>query len=148
MKRLLICSALLAGLAAAQADSFTSSASSLASKSVGSLSDSLSDSSGSSGGDKQAAAGPYTVTRMALTDDGRVQLALAPAGHGAQAAPAGELTLRLPQALVQEQGLRTGEALHLLARPYGLAVARAAEAVPFFLAVQDGLLRDFESRKI
>lgn len=145
MKRLLICTALLAGLAVAQADSFTSSASSLASKSVGSLSDSLSDSSGSSGGGKQAAAGPYTVTRMAIAEDGRVHLALAPAGDGPQG---GALTLRLPQAVVQEQGLRTGGALHLLARPYGLAVARAAEAAPFFLAVQDGLLRDFESRKI
>ncbi|WP_374661305.1 hypothetical protein [Inhella sp.] len=145
MKRLLVCSALLAGLAVAQADSFTSSASSLASKSVGSLSDSLGDSSDSSGGGKQAAAGPYTVTRVALAEDGRVQLALAPAGGDGQATT---LTLRLPQALVQEQGLRAGDGLHLLARPYGMAVARTAEARPFFLAVHDPLLRDFESRKI
>lgn len=133
---------LLAGFGAAQADTITSMASSLASQSSASVSDSLSSASGSAAGDQVAAAGPYTVTAMAPANDGRVRLQLAPGAGQPQA-----LVLTLPQPLVQAQALRPGQALDLLARPYGWAVARA-DAAPFFLVIEDRLRRDFESVKL
>ena len=162
--RALLLPLLLSASFAAQADSFTSSASSAGSASVASLSDSISDSSDSSSGDddkkskkSKAQAGAYTVTQLARLDDGRVALRLAgvaglagAAQHGSgEVAPAAiTLTLRLPAAVAVEQDLQTGQTLHLLARPYGLAVARASDATPFFLAVDDRLRRDHESVKL
>lgn len=165
--RALLLPLLLSASFAAQADSFTSSASSAGSASVASLSDSISDSSDSSSGDddkkskkSKAQAGAYTVTQLARLDDGRVALRLAgvtgvaglagAAQHGSgEVAPAAiTLTLRLPAAVAVEQDLQTGQILHLLARPYGLAVARASDATPFFLAVDDRLRRDHESVKL
>lgn len=149
--RALLLPLLLALSAAAQAESFASSASSAGSASVASLSDSLSDSSDSSGGKDakqkaQAAAGRYQVTQVARLDDGRVALRLARAEDGA--ASGGELTLRLPARLAAEQDLQAGQSLQLLARPYGLAVAREVDAAPFFLAVDERLRRDHESVKL
>ena len=160
--RALLLPLLLSASFAAQADSFTSSASSAGSASVASLSDSISDSSDSSSGDddkkskkSKAQAGAYTVTQLARLDDGRVALRLAGVaglagaaqdGRG-EAAPAA-ITLRLPAAVAVEQDLQAGQTLHLLARPYGLAVARASDVTPFFLAVDDRLRRDHESVKL
>jgi hypothetical protein len=142
-KSLIACCVLGLALAAAQADTVTSSASSLASKSVGSVSDSFQTSSESSSGETKAAAGPYTVTRVAQLADGRQELQLAP-----QTAAQAPLTLRLPAALVAEQGLQAGAALHVLTRPYGLAVAHQAEGEPFFVALNEPLRRDLESKKV
>lgn len=133
---------LLAGLCSAHADTITSSASSMASQSSASLSDSISGSSNSSSGDK-VAAGPYTVTHVAAAPDGRVRLQLAPAAGQPEA-----LVLTLPQPIAVAQALAPGVAVHLLARPYGLAVAPAADAEPYFLAIDDRLRRDLDSVKL
>lgn len=132
-----------AALSVAQADTVTSSASSLASKSSGSVSDSFETSSDSSSGAKKTAAGPYTVTRVAQLADGRLELLLAP-----QTAEQAPLKLRLPAALVAEQRLQAGAAVHVLARPYGLAVAHRAEGEPFYVALDEPLRRDLESKKV
>ena len=124
------------------AGSLTSSATSLASESVGSLSDSVSGSSKASSGDgKKVAAGAYTVVAVARLDDQRQRLELAPAAGQAQG-----FVLSLPQAAAE--GLQPGATLWVLDRAYGLAFAHQAGARPFFLAVDDGLRRDFDAVKL
>lgn len=134
---------LAAGIGLAHADTITSSASSLASQSSASLSDSVSSASSSGGGGKKVAAGPYTVTQVALAEDGRVRVLIAPAAGQADA-----VVLTLPQPIVTAQALAPGVAVHLLPRAYGLAIAPAADGEPYFLALDDRLRRDFESVKL
>lgn len=142
--RLLLSPLLLAlAVGAVQAGSLTSSAASSASKTVGSLSDSITGSSQSSGDGRVAAAGAYRVTALARLDGERVQLQLAPAAGQAQG-----FALTLPATVAAQQGLQAGAALWVAERPWGLAFAAQDGAAPFFLAVDDSLRSDFESRKL
>lgn len=128
------------------ADSFTSSAASLASKSIGSLSDSLSTSSESSSGQTEVQAGTYVVLQLAPVPErpGVVRLVLQ---GRAPLSPDQALALTLPAGVVAAQALQEGELLHLQLRPYGLAVARAAQhAEPFFLALKDP--RELQTRAL
>jgi hypothetical protein len=131
---------------AAQADSFASSASSLASKSVGSLSDSLTTSSQSStGGDAKPVAGAYRVLELAQAGDkpGWQRLTLAP-----EADPAQTWTLLLPARVVTEQLLVAGATMALLERTYGLALAKAQDAEPFYLLLDGAAQRRLASVKV
>jgi hypothetical protein len=137
--------ALALSFAAAQADTVTSSASSAASNVVESLSTSVSKSSESSTGDKKTAQGPYRITQVAQVVErpGYVALTLEPAAGQTQG-----FTLTLAQGLAEQQGLATGQTIAVQHRSYGLAFAKAVEAAPFLLAVDDLLRRDFESVKL
>ncbi len=128
-----------------QADTVTSSASSAASNIVESLSGSVSKSSESSSGDKKTAQGPYVITQVAQLAErpGYVALTLAPAAGQAEG-----FTLTLVQGLAEAQGLVAGETVAVQQRNYGLAFAKAMNAAPFMLAVDDLLRRDFQSVKI
>jgi hypothetical protein len=128
-----------------QAGAATSSASSAASNVVESLSTSVSKSSESSSGDKKTAQGPYRITQVAQVVErpGYVALTLEPAAGQAQG-----FTLTLTQGLAEEQGLVAGQTIAVQHRSYGLAFAKAVEAAPFLLAVDDLLRRDFESVKL
>lgn len=136
--------ALLLAVAPAFADSLTSSASSAASQSIGSVSDSVSHSSDASSGKGEAriAAGPYRIVAVAPAGE-RSRLSLAPVAGDSEG-----FALQLPTELVQRQGLQAGQSLHLLARGYGWAVAREAEATPFFLLLEERSRRELDAVKL
>ena len=128
------------------ASSTASSASSAGSASVGSLSDSLRSSSQSAAGPRQMADGSYRVIELAEAADrpGEMRLTLQPTQHTAAGVPADvgaaqgraeQWELRLPQAVVEREGLDTGHLLRAAQRPYGVAFALAGQPRPFFLVL-------------
>lgn len=139
--------ALTAGLALpAAAESFASSASSAGSASVGSISDSIGGSSDASSGRQHAAAGEYRVLAVAPAADGRLAVELQSVDE-----PARRFTLRLP---AQAATLDVGERIAVMARPYGLAFARAAAladgpaAAPFFVALDDDWRHELDLTRV
>lgn len=139
---------LLAGLAtAAQAESFASSASSLGSASVGSLSDSVKGSSNSSSGKAQVAEGAYRVIDVAVAPGraGRLQVTLQ---ASERPGPEGALRLLLPARAWEAQGLRQGDLVQATHRPYGVEFARAADRMPFFLALADDWRHELDTRAV
>lgn len=133
--------------APAMADSIASSASSAGSASVGSISDSFRGSSNSSSGDDpKVAEGDYRIVEIAALDDasGRQRLRLQGTAAGAGAA----FDLLLPLAARTDGPLQTGDVLHVAHRVYGLAVARAGAAEPFYLVLDDRRHRELEARAV
>ena len=123
------------------ASSTASSASSAGSASVGSLSDSLRSSSQSAAGPRQMADGDYRVIELVEAADrpGEMRLTLQPtqrsdAGVRVDVAAAKgrdeQWELRLPQAVVEREGLDTGHLLRAAQRPYGVAFALAGQPRP------------------
>lgn len=137
---------LLLALPAVQAgaESVASSASSAGSAASGSLSDSLHGSSNSSSR-QTAAAGPYRVIEVAALPGrpGLLRLTLQPLAAGA-----GLLWLDLPQPVWQQQGLERGDLIAATPRPYGLAIARAGSALPFYLLLADAWRDDLAARAL
>ena len=143
------------------ASSTASSASSAGSASVGSVSDSLRSSSQSSAGPRQMAEGTYRVIDMAEVDGqpGQWRLTLqaqtltahgAPAAGfaAAEASSAPRWELRLPQALVEREGLAAGHLLRASPQPYGVAFARAEQARPFYLVLLEEWQRELPARPV
>ena len=128
------------------ASSTASSASSAGSASVGSLSDSLRSSSQSAGGPRQMADGDYRVIELVEAADrpGEMRLTLQPTKRsdagarvdvGAAQGRDEQWELRLPNEVVQREGLDTGQVLRAAQRPYGVAFALAGQPRPFFLVL-------------
>lgn len=143
----LLAGLLIAVAAPVCADSFTSSASSAGSASVGSASDSIQASSNSSSGDRQAAAGEYRVLAI-LQPAGRPdmqRLVLEPIDRAGDARP---FDLQLPLAATADRPVRAGDRLRVEPRSYGLAVARAEAAQPFFLVLADERRRELEAHAL
>lgn len=145
------------------ASSTASSASSAGSASVGSLSDSLRSSSQSAGGPRQMADGDYRVIELAEAADrpGEMRLTLRPVqpaqptkqaaagepAHGGPGVPE-QWELRLPQAVVDREGLGTGHLLRAAQRPYGMAFALAGQPRPFFLVLAQDWQRELPARPV
>jgi len=132
----------------AQAVSSTaSSASDGVSASVGSLSDSVKHSSNSSSGDDKVAEGDYRVIEVAAAagQPGMVQLKLQAV---ADAGESGALLLLMPQHALDQSGLAAGQVVTARTRPYGVEFAKAADGTAFFLALNDGWLRELQSHPV
>ena len=131
---------------AAAAELSASSASAGSSASVGSASTSLGASSDGSSKATQVAEGDYRILAVSPPDatPGRVQLSLQ-----AEADPtAPPVQLRLPQATLARQGLRVGDRVAALHRPYGLELARAEDRQVFFLVLDDAWFRELTPRAV
>jgi hypothetical protein len=124
----------------------TSSASDSISTSVGSLSDSLKNSSDSSSKKTEVAAGDYRVVEVVAVAErpGQLRLTLAAVQDDEQP----RLYLYLPETTVTQAGVDTGQTLTALARPYGLAFAKAGAAQPFYLLMRDEWLQELPSHPI
>lgn len=155
------CCAAAPALALDLASSTASSASSAGSASVGSVSDSLRSSSQSSASPRQMAEGTYRVIDMAEVDGqpGQWRLTLQAqtlTAHGAPAAgfaaadasSAPQWELRLPQAVVEREGLAAGHLLRAAPQPYGVAFARAEQARPFYLVLLEEWQRELPARPV
>jgi hypothetical protein len=127
--------------------STASSASEGASASVGSLSDSVRRSSNSSASDDKVAEGDYRIIDVARVAEqpGTVVLKLQAL---ADAGPAGELLLRVPQQAIEQSGLAAGQVVSARLRPYGVEFAKAADGAAFFLALSDGWMRELQSHPV
>jgi hypothetical protein len=127
--------------------STASSASEGASASVGSLSDSVRRSSNSSASDNKVAEGDYRIIDVARVAEqpGTVVLKLQAL---ADASPAGELLLHLPQQAIDQSGLAAGQVVSARLRPYGVEFAKAADGTAFFLALSDGWMRELQSHPV
>lgn len=153
-------------IGSAQADSTSaSSLSASLSTAVGSVSGSLTASSASSPGRaREVAAGGYTVVALGAAADPLREAgggAAAPLPAPSPAAGAGDggvvrvdlagpapLVLRLPAATVEAAGLAPGVGLRLSHRAYGLALARADTAEPFFLVLDDERHAELQARPV
>ena len=123
--------------------SLASSASDSVSTSVGSLSNSIQGSSDSSSKGNKVAEGDYRIIEVDVVAErpGSARMKLqAVAGDG------GEFFLFVPQQLVEQDRLERGQIVTARQRPYGLEFARAGEA--FFLALEDGWVRELQSRVV
>lgn len=148
MRAALVLSALLAtSLAAAASELATSSASSAGSASSGSVSDSVRGSSRSSSGDRQVTAGRYRVIEVAASDEreGTMRVAIQ---SETVAGPDGAWTLLLPQRVVAREALAAGDRLDIGQRDFGLTLARAAAAQPFFLVLHDERQRELPAHPV
>ena len=128
-------------------DIAASSASSAASASSGSVSDSVRGSSRSSTGDRQVAAGRYRVVEVAASDEreGTMRVAIQ---SDTVAGPEGAWTLLLPQRVVAREALAAGDRLDIGHRDFGLTLARAAAAQPFFLVLHDERQRELPAHPV
>lgn len=136
----------LAAVLPARAESFASSASSAASQSVGSSSTSLQGSSNSStGNDKQAVNGRYEVEQVLAVagQPGRVRLAMKSLDREGET-----LVLELPAQTAEGALVGTGSVVTATPRPYGVQFARADQAEPFFLVVEDAWMNELPSRPV
>lgn len=68
------------------------------------------------------------------------------ASHDAD--PLRQWELRLPQALVEREGLAPGHLLRAAQQPYGVAFARAEQARPFYLVLVDEWQRELPARPV
>jgi hypothetical protein len=141
--------------ASAQAESAASTTMSAGSAVLGSVSDSLTTSSGSSSRGAGLAAGEYRVLDVAELADKpgtvRVQLVPAPTAPraGAQAANhTTALSVDMPRAALGAQGLAKQEAVSILQRPYGFALARTANREAFFLLLDGTWRGEFEAAPV
>jgi hypothetical protein len=152
----------LAGVGAAQAESFASSAiSNSVSASVGSISTSFNASSDASSPGRPLKTGAYRVIEIAAAPgrEGYARLTLRaevdPVGASAasdNAATVPDPFLFLPLATVAGAALDVGQVIHVRARPYGLELSKAAAgnqaATAFFLVVADDVHRELQTRVV
>jgi len=131
----------------AQADSIASSASSAGSDVSGSVSDSIhgsSNSSGSSSKNDKVAGRDYHVVDVARTPDrpglARVTLQANDADW--------QMTLDLPQAIVDREQLGSGALVHTRQRIYGIEFEHADTRQAFFLALNDDWTDELAARKV
>jgi hypothetical protein len=66
----------------------------------------------------------------------------------ADASPAGELLLQLPQQALDQSGLAAGQLVSAHQRPYGVEFAKAADGTAFFLALSDAWMRELHSHPV
>ena len=143
--------ALLAGAIALPAGAgslATSSAAggSSASSAASSASESSKDSSTSSSTNK-VAEGPYKIVDIVAVADrpGMVQLRLQAL---ADAGPAGEVLLVLPELTAGQSRLAAGQTVTARQRAYGTEFAHADSAKAFFLVLSDGWSRELVSNPV
>lgn len=145
-----LCLGLMPARALLAASSAASSALESSGTSIGLSSDAISGASASSSpGGKKVAQGDYRIERARALEAGsaRVALDLRPEPQtleqGAQA-----WQLRLPMALVAEQGLQPGQVLQVRTRHYGLALLRPGAEQPFYLVVDDTWARALQAQPL
>jgi hypothetical protein len=128
----------------AHAGSFASSASSAGSSASNSASDSLQASSNSSTRDDKSADADYRITEIAQAPDrpGVARLRLQADDPGQR------LTLDLPQAIVEAEGLRQGDRVRAQHRVYGMQFVRAQDSEPFYLVIADDWFSELAARPV
>ena len=144
--------ALLAGALALPAGAgslVTSSAAggSSASSAASSASESSKDSSTSSSNNNRVAEGPYKIVDIVAVADrpGTVRLRLQAL---ADAGPAGEWLLDLPEQTAGQSRLATGQTVTARQRPYGTEFAHADTDKAFFLVLNDDWSRELASNPV
>jgi hypothetical protein len=141
-----------AAWSASEAGSSASSATSAASQSVGASSTSLRTSSNSSSNNNKVAAGDYTVIEVATADTaspaGEALARLTLRAAGSAAGQAGDVTLLLPQQVVEQAGLSAGDTVSVRHRAYGLEFAAGRQREAFFLVLDDAWYRELASTAV
>lgn len=138
--------ALLAtSLPALAASSASSASSDSASTSVGSISGSFEKSSDSSAGDRNTAAGDYTLIEVAAAPNrpGMARMKLQALADG-QA----EFFLYLPQHAADQSRLGAGAVVTVKERAYGFEFAKQATQEAFFLVLADDWLRELKTKVV
>jgi len=128
----------------AQADSIASSASSAGSASSGSISDSIHGSSNSSSKGDKVADRDYHIVDVAQAPErpGIARLTLQANDDDLR------LMVDVPQALVDKEKLRNGDAVHALQRVYGIEFDHGDTHQAFFLALDDNWHNELAARKV
>ena len=127
----------------AHADSFTSSASSAGSASSGSVSGSLRGSSNSStGGDKAAA--DYRIIEVAKAPDRAGVARITMQADDTQQ----RIVLDLPRAIVDKEGLSSGNIVRTRKHVYGFEFARGDTREAFYLVLADEWYGEFAARPV
>lgn len=137
---------MLAAAPAHAVDLSASSASSATSASLGSVSTSLETSSNSSSKTTQVAEGDYRILAVAELADkpGLVEMQLQALATPA-AAP---VRVRLPEPALARHGLKAGDTVAAVHRPYGLELARADDRSAFFLVLEDHWYEQLKARPV
>jgi hypothetical protein len=140
---LLVLSALLATVPAHAASSLASESSDGISASVGAISNSIKKSSNSSSKATDVAAGDYKIIEVAAAD--KPGTALLHMQALADSSAEGELTLTVPQTVVELHDLHEGSVVTARLRNYGIEFA-AHEA--FFLVLKDAYYQELQARPV
>ena len=102
-------------------------------------------SNSSTGNDKQAVNGRYEVEQVLAVagQPGRVRLAMKSLDREGET-----LVLELPAQTAEGALVGTGSVVTATPRPYGVQFARADQAEPFFLVVEDAWMNELPSRPV
>ncbi len=128
----------------AQADSIASSASSAGSASSGSISDSIHGSSNSSSKGDKVADRDYHIVDVAEAPErpGIARVTLQANDNDWR------VMVDLPQAVVDKEKLRNGDAIHAQQRVYGIEFDHGDTRQAFFLALNDNWHNELAARKV
>ena len=115
--------------------------------SIGGLSNSITASSNGSSTAVGLAQGDYTLVEVvAVTDQpDMVRMALQAVDRDKAE---NDVYVLLPTKTYLDAGLQAGQVISAKQRPYGIELAKATDAKPFFLLVQDSLLEELKSKPV